>query len=339
MSRETLRYLPVGEIETDLNQPRREMEAPDEVNEARTLAGLAESIRQYGILQPIRVRALDKHRFRIISGERRFKAALMANLAEVPALVVESSRVLLEQLTENVQRKAMTPLELADAIKELQRGGLKGIEIAKQLGLNQMQVSVLSQLQTVSEPIRGALEEGLIVSPRAAYDMDKLPRHQQFELIDQARKKKQVIGQADVRVARKALANARQIKPFDPPLLAKSEYNALMAILNQPEADEHYNPAADRAAILGEEDSTPVERDVTEGLPHGGQQVEGTNSRTPYSTDFLDTPIDPLVRVPAFTLKHHEFEQLAKVLGELPPPSLAEPGGWLMNLFKRRARD
>ena len=174
----TLQYLPIEQIEVDHEQPRRELEAPDEVNEARTLAGLAESIKQYGILQPIRVCLVDVGRFRIISGERRYRAALMAGLSELPVMVIEqpsnqdneaaqaaTSTLLLEQLTENVQRKAMTSLELADAVHQLIREGLSGRDIAKKLGIDAMQVSVLNKLYSVSGDSRSVRGSGYHFTP------------------------------------------------------------------------------------------------------------------------------------------------------------------------------
>ncbi|MDP2098395.1 MAG: ParB/RepB/Spo0J family partition protein [Coriobacteriia bacterium] len=273
-----LHYLPIEQLEVDPEQPRRELEAPDEVNEARTLAGLAESIRQYGILQPLRVCAIDAHRFRIISGERRYRAALMAQLSEVPVMLIAhhsleksaSPQLLLEQLTENVQRKAMTALELADAVHQLMGEGLLGRDIAKKLGIDAMQVSVLNKLHTVSEVIREAVTDRVIVSPRAAYDLNKLPVYQQAELINQARQKNQIIGQVDVKNARKAFAERPQYRPYQAPIMAKTEYAALMSVLNQDDlGDEHYDASADRLAILGTAAITNTEA------------VTGTNNNPP----------------------------------------------------------
>ncbi len=362
----TLHYVPISQIEVDPNQPRRELEAPDEVNEARTLAGLAESIKQYGILQPLRVCAVDAQRFRIISGERRYQAALIAQLFEVPVMVIEHAQVLLEQLTENIQRKAMTPLELADAIQQLMQEGLSGRDIAQKLGFNTMQVSILNKLRTVSQPIREALQERLIVSARAAYDMDKLPREKQFELIAQARNKKQVIGQAEVRVARKTLSESRCIKPYSSPLLAKNEYDALMLILNQEVEDEQYDPSADRLAIFGAGDHKPnlginfEEKTANKNNdsfvaplpaedfilsvkfydPHFENNCDvrntvngNSNDRELYATDKA-----ALFRVPSFTLRAEELEAIAGYLQEELPPGLADPGGWLVDVIKRRGR-
>ena len=100
--------------------------------------------------------------------------------------------------------------------------------------------------------IREALEDRVIISPRAAYDLNKLPVYRQDELIKQARQKNQIIGQVDVKNARKALAEQPQYIPYHSPIMARTEYDALMVILNQPtERTERYDASADRLAILG----------------------------------------------------------------------------------------
>jgi ParB family chromosome partitioning protein len=373
-----LQYVPITQIEVDPNQPRREMEAPDEVNEARTLEGLASSIRQYGILQPIRVRQLGLERYQIISGERRFKAAGIAHLTLIPVMVVETDGdVLLAQLTENVQRKAMTPLEMADAIHHLIQSGLSGKMIAERLGLNPTQVSILTKLQTVSPLVREALEERLITSPRAAYDLSKLSRTQQRALISQAREKQQIIGQQEVKTARHTLAQAETIEPFSPPIMAKTEVAALLEILNQPVDGEKYDASSDRQTILGILPTTPYHQ---ESLPtpspnlseigkdsatfHAEVAIAAVDEESNETTDettllqheslwkprFKTIPTDDQdfeiavdyyltpIRVPAFTLQVEEFVNLAKQLGEEPPAGLADPGGWLVDFLKRKSR-
>lgn len=372
----SIQYLPLTQIEPDPHQPRREMEAPDEMNEARTLAGLADSIRQYGLLQPIRVRAIGEQRYRIISGERRFTAATMAGLMTVPVIIADTTDdVLLEQLIENVQRKAMTPLELGDAIQQLIQTGLSSKAIAGHLGLNPMQVTMLSQLQTVSPLIREALEERLIVSPRAAYDLNKLPVSIQTALINQALTKQQVIGQLDVKAARKSLS--KPLPPYAPPLMAKTEVAALMIILNQSIENENYDASHDRQHILEvagthtkQTDEQPSTRDHHEAIGTANRQLltnsasqalsnnDPANSNTMSQADADSTenrsvensaginevanetrehPV--LVRVPHFTLQAQELARLANLLGELPPESLTDPGGWLVALLKRKARE
>lgn len=86
-----------------------------------SLAELAESIRQQGVLQPIGVRPIAENRFEIIFGERRYRASLMAGLEEIPAIVLNVSDETAEEMavTENLQRKDVTPIEEANSYQRL----------------------------------------------------------------------------------------------------------------------------------------------------------------------------------------------------------------------------
>lgn len=338
----SLVYVPIRQIEVDPDQPRREMESPDELNEARTLAGLAASIRQYGILQPIRVRQIGQERYRIISGERRFKAACLAALEEIPVIVVETQQdILLVQLTENVQRKAMTPLELADAIQQLIQSGLSRQRITQQLGLSQSQISILSKLQTVSAPVREALEERLILSPRAAYELNHLPRAQQRILIAKARETQQPIGQLDVIAARQGISDVNVVPLYAPPIMAQTEIDALMHVLDQPVEGETYHPRADRVAIFESLPELAGRESMTTavGSPAPEQGLLGSALQDEKSDTSIEIqPYLPPIRVPAFTLQRDEWQVLAQFLAEEPPHGLADPGGWLVDALKRKAR-
>ena len=104
--------LPVDHIEANQQQPRVRFDQ-------ETLDQLAASIREVGILQPIAVmRIEDSDRYRIINGERRWRAARQAGLTEVPAVIrtVDDERLLTEALIENLQRRDLTPFEESAAI-------------------------------------------------------------------------------------------------------------------------------------------------------------------------------------------------------------------------------
>ena len=90
-----------------------------------SLAELAESIRQQGVLQPIGVRPIADDRMEIVFGERRCRASLMAGLKKIPAVVMEISDETAEEMavTENLQRKDVTPIEEANAYQKLIESG------------------------------------------------------------------------------------------------------------------------------------------------------------------------------------------------------------------------
>lgn len=106
-----------------------------------SLAELAESIRQQGVLQPIGVRPLaDTDRFEIVFGERRYRASLMAELGEIPAIVLNVSDETAEEMavTENLQRKDVTPIEEANAYQKLIESGRHDVQsLAVQFGKNE----------------------------------------------------------------------------------------------------------------------------------------------------------------------------------------------------------
>lgn len=108
-------------------------------NEA-SLTELSESIRQQGVLQPIGVRPIENDRFEIVFGERRYRAALMAGLEEIPAIVMEISDETAEEMavTENLQRKDVTPIEEANAYQKLIDSGRHDVQsLAVQFGKNE----------------------------------------------------------------------------------------------------------------------------------------------------------------------------------------------------------
>ena len=100
--------LRISEIEPNKNQPRRDFE-PEALNE------LSESIAQHGILQPLVVRPIFGGGYEIVAGERRFRAARMAGLTEVPVVIREltDAQTMELALIENLQREDLTDLELA----------------------------------------------------------------------------------------------------------------------------------------------------------------------------------------------------------------------------------
>ena len=103
-----LLYLPISKVEPNVDQPR-------EYFNEEALQELAESIAQYGLIQPITVRKLDSGYYQIIAGERRWRASRIAGLTEVPVRVIEADdrRTAELALVENLQREDLNPIEEA----------------------------------------------------------------------------------------------------------------------------------------------------------------------------------------------------------------------------------
>jgi ParB family chromosome partitioning protein len=160
-SGEALQMLAIDRVRPGRYQPRTRMDAD-------SLALLADSIREQGVMQPILVRPVDGARFEIIAGERRWRAARQAGLAEVPALVrsVPDNAALALALVENIQREDLNPLEEAQGLARLvDEFGLTHEAVAKAIGRSRSAVTNLLRLNTLAKPaqeylLAGALEMG-----------------------------------------------------------------------------------------------------------------------------------------------------------------------------------
>lgn len=152
-----LRRLPLDVIRKGRYQPRVEI-APEALEE------LAQSIRARGVVQPIVVRSdADGEHYEIIAGERRWRAAQLAGLEEIPAVVreVADDEALAIALIENIQREDLNAIEEANALKRLvEEFGLTHQEVADAIGRSRASVSNLLRLLDLDAEVRGGLERG-----------------------------------------------------------------------------------------------------------------------------------------------------------------------------------
>lgn len=151
-----LRDIPVELVQRGKYQPRRDMD-PDALEE------LAESIRQQGIMQPIVVRPIGEGRFEIIAGERRWRAAQLAELDRVPAIVrdVPDEAAIAMALIENIQRENLNAMEEAMALQRLQEEfELTQSEVAEAVGKSRTTVTNLLRLINLTDEVKVMLEHG-----------------------------------------------------------------------------------------------------------------------------------------------------------------------------------
>lgn len=151
-----LLYLPISKVEPRLEQPRNYFDE-------EALQELAESIAQYGLIQPITVRKLDSGYYQIIAGERRWRASRLAGLSEVPVRVIEADdrRTAELALVENLQREDLNPIEEAKGYKTLiEVYGLTQEETAKSVGRSRPAVANSMRLLNLSEPVMEMVEKG-----------------------------------------------------------------------------------------------------------------------------------------------------------------------------------
>jgi len=146
--------LPVDLIQRGRFQPRRDFNA-------ESLQELADSIRAQGVVQPVVVRPVADGRYELIAGERRWRAAQMADLHEIPAVVrdVPDQAAMAMGLIENIQRDDLNPLEEATALQRLLgEFGLTHQEVAQAVGKSRATVSNLLRLLELNEDVKAALE-------------------------------------------------------------------------------------------------------------------------------------------------------------------------------------
>jgi len=160
-SGESLQTLSIDRLRPGKYQPRTKMDAA-------SLAELALSIKEQGVMQPILVRPVDGGSFEIVAGERRWRAAQQAGLREIPALVknVPDQSALAVALIENIQREDLNPLEEAKGLSRLiDEFGLTHEAAAKAVGRSRSAVSNLLRLTALAPPVQeyllgGAIEMG-----------------------------------------------------------------------------------------------------------------------------------------------------------------------------------
>ncbi len=156
LAQENGTVLRLTEIEPNRNQPRKEFDE-------QALSELADSIREHGIIQPLLVRPLGTGGYQLVAGERRWRAARMIGLTEVPVVIKEmtETEVMELALIENLQRQDLNPLEEAAGYRELMTTyGLTQDQVAKRVGKSRSAVANCLRLLTVPEEIQPFLRSG-----------------------------------------------------------------------------------------------------------------------------------------------------------------------------------
>jgi ParB family chromosome partitioning protein len=157
-SREALLTLPVARIRPGRYQPRTKMDQ-------QALAELAASIRSQGLMQPLLVRPVDRDRYELVAGERRWRAAQMAGLDEVPALVrdVPDDAALAMSLIENIQRENLNPMEEAAGVQRLvDEFKMTHEQAADAVGRSRSATTNLLRLLKLAKPVQEMLMEGAL---------------------------------------------------------------------------------------------------------------------------------------------------------------------------------
>ena len=158
-----LQTLPIAKVEPRQDQPRA-------LFDDDALQELADSIAQYGLIQPITARRLDSGYYQIIAGERRWRAARLAGLTEVPVRVMDADdrRTAELALVENLQREDLSPVEEARGYQALMREyGLTQEDAARAVGKSRPTVANALRLLNLSDAVLDMLEKGQLTAGHA----------------------------------------------------------------------------------------------------------------------------------------------------------------------------
>lgn len=183
--------LKLHEIQADPNQPRKDFDE-------EKLLELSESIKAIGVKQPITVRVVESG-YMIIAGERRYRASCLADKETIPCVVIEENEQLTEdmifshQLSENLHRQELNPVEKAEFIQErmdeLQKLGITnpGQQIANELGVSPSTVSKWMGVLKISEDLRALARDGRIRDYSLLKKVDKLKGAKRHNALNQIR--------------------------------------------------------------------------------------------------------------------------------------------------------
>lgn len=155
--------LPIYKVEPNPNQPRQDFDQEE-------LQALADSITVHGVIQPLTVRALSSGYYQIIAGERRWRAARLANLSEIPVVVIEADdkKAMELALIENLQRQDLNPVEEALGYQSLiEEYGLTQEEAASRVGKSRPAVANSLRLLGLYPPVLEKLKSGELTAGHA----------------------------------------------------------------------------------------------------------------------------------------------------------------------------
>lgn len=159
----SIQEIPIGELDPSPDQPRKHFDE-------ESISQLSESIRDQGVLQPLIVVAASNGRYRIIAGERRYRACRMAGLETVPCMVrdLDIVRQMEISLIENLQREDLNPVEAARGIRALmQQCGYTQEKVAQRLGKSRPAVANLIRLLSLPEEVTEMVRDGMLTAGHA----------------------------------------------------------------------------------------------------------------------------------------------------------------------------
>lgn len=201
-------FLRLSEIEPNRSQPRRNFDED-------ALQELADSIKQYGIIQPIVVQKKEK-RYEIIAGERRWRAARKAGLLEAPVIIKEFAPedIFAVALIENIQREDLNPIEEAQAYSRLiQEYHLKQDELAEKVAKNRVTITNSMRLLKLDERVQQMLIDNMLTGGHARALLSITDKEKQHVLAMRVFDEKLSVRETESLVKRTLTEEERQEKP------------------------------------------------------------------------------------------------------------------------------
>ena len=208
-----LLHLPISKVEPRLEQPR-------EYFDEDALQELADSIAQYGLIQPITVRKLNTGYYQIIAGERRWRASRLAGLTEVPVRVIEADdrRTAELALVENLQREDLNPIEEAKGYRTLiEEYGLTQEEAAKSVGRSHPAITNAMRLLSLSAPVLEMVEKGELSAGHARALVPISDEKLQWEAANEVKNKNLSVRKTE-QLAARLTREPKAEKPANDPL-------------------------------------------------------------------------------------------------------------------------
>ena len=190
--------VPISKVEPRPGQPRITFDE-------EALQELADSIKQYGVLQPITVRELDNGYYQIIAGERRWRASRLAGIAEVPVNILSADDRMAAELAlvENLQREDLNPVEEAKGYRQLMDDyGLTQEEAAKAVGKSRPAVENSLRLLSLEDKILTMISDGLLTAGHARSLIPLQDKEKQLSAAEDIVKKKLSVRQTEQLVSK-----------------------------------------------------------------------------------------------------------------------------------------
>lgn len=299
----TILQVPIEDIIPNRFQPRLSFDDT-------SLNDLALSIKQHGIIQPLVLRRKND-KYEIIAGERRFKAAKLAGLASVPAVIsnLDDNASAEVAIVENIQRKDLTAIEEAKSFQALlDKGYMTQDELARKMGLSQSAISNKLRLLTLDESVQDAILSEKI-SERHARTLLKVPSHEkQKELLNKIINERLTVKQLEDEIKNMELTPNNEINVTSKPIAPKEEMlsdnnnnNNLGSI------EDIYSNAMDIKDIIGNEqrpeELQPVEKVTPDAFFSNPEKMPNK------FFNFLEDSaanMDTNEKIPTFEIPKHE---------------------------------